>query len=306
MSLITDLLSKVTQTKPRKDVPPGLTNSINTYKKKETNRKRAIFFSVIVIASLVSGFATIYVVKLLLGANAAQVRTGHIVAAPAPAPTPETPAAAVAPETRAPATHTATAKDAGPARLRAPEPRNSPAEGRASPAPATQKSAAKPSGEAESPDAMRHYYMALDFEKEGNYIKAVDEYAAALAIEPHNFRLMNKVGGLYMRMMMWEEAAGYLEGSVGENGRYVPALINRGIVYAEMDRFEAAESSLKEALSIEPASRLALFNIALLYEKRSMPKEAKEHYMKLKQLGDPQGAAGVERLETASPAAGGD
>ena len=151
---------------------------------------------------------------------------------------------------------------------------------------------------------MRHYYMALDFEKEGNHIKAIDEYTAALAIEPENFRLMNKVGGLYMRMRMWKEAAGYLEGSVGENGRYVPALINRGIVYAEMDRFEEAERSLKKALSLEPASRLALFNIALLYEKRSMPEEAKEPYMKLKQFGDTQGFAGVERLEMASPPAG--
>ena len=306
MSLITDLLSKVTQTRPRKDVPPGLTNSINTYKKRETKRKRVIFFSVIIIASLTSGFAAIYGVKLLLGTDGAEVRTGHTVATPAPAPAPAPPATAIVPETTALAAHTAAVKRTSSPAGAPPAPSSATAVKKATPAPAAQKSMAEPSGEAENPDAMRHYYMALDFEKEENYIKAANEYIAALAIEPHNFRLMNKVGGLYMQMRMWEEATGYLEGSVGENGRYVPALINRGIVYAEMKRFEDAGRSLEEALALEPANRLALFNIALLYEKRSMPDEAKEHYMKLKRFGDPQGAAGMERLGMAAPGAASD
>lgn len=300
MSLITDLLSKVTQTKPRKDVPPGLTNSINTYKKRETNRKRAIFFSVIIIASLVSGFATIYGVKLLLGTDAGVVRVERAQAAPAPTPA----ATAAVQEAIAMPAHTAVTKEPGSPVPARPAPSSAPAVKKTSPAPAEQKSITKPSGGIAGSDAMRHYYMALDFEKEGNYIKAIDEYTSALAIEPRNYRLMNKVGGLYMQMRMWKEAARYLEGSVGENGRYVPALINSGIAYAEMKRFEEAARSLEKALSLEPASKLALFNIALLYEKQSMFDEAREHYMKLKQLGDPHGSAGVDRLEMASPPAG--
>jgi len=297
MSLITDLLSKVTQTKPRKDVPPGLTNSINTYKQRETNRKRAIFFSVIIVASLVSGFATIYGVKLLLGTDAGGVRVERTQAAPAPAPAPA--ATATVKETIAAPARTAVA-------IETVSPAPSPAQAvkKTPPAPVAQKGAAQPSGGVAGSDAMRHYYMALDFEKEGNYIKAIDEYTSALAIEPRNYRLMNKVGGLYMQMRMWKEAARYLEGSVGENAAYVPALINSGIAYAEMGRFEEAARSLEKALLLEPASKLALFNIALLYEKQSMFEEAREHYMKLKQLGDPQGFAGVERMEMASPPAG--
>lgn len=297
MSLITDLLSKVTQTKPRKDVPPGLTNSINTFKKRETNRKRAILFSVVVIAALVAGFATVYAAKLLLGSGAGEVRLDSArPVAEAPA-MPEVPAVeeAEAPATQAQAPRTAQAKKPAAAK------RPAPAEKQASTAPAAPKPAG-PSGEPGNSEALRHYYTALDFEREGNLTKAIGQYTRALAIEPRNFRLMNKVGGLYMQMKMWKEAGGYLEDSVAENGRYVPALINMGTVYAELGRFEEAERSLKEALSLEPSNSLALFNIALLYEKQEMPEKARENYMKLKQFGEKQGVAGIERLDRNSPA----
>jgi len=302
MSLIAELLSKATQTRPRKDVPPGLTNSIKNYKSRERNRKRSIIFLVVISCALVSGFAAVYAARLLLSTGPVQVRPGHTMARLATPPSLQPIAVGKqTPQAQIPTTPPTT-KDT--ARKTAP----APARGAKHTASRTakKKSVAKPVDKPSESEALRHYYTAADYEREGDRLKAIDEYTAALALQPGNFRLLNKVGGLYMQLGMLEEAARYIEESIARNKRYTPALINRGILYAEMGRFEQAAGSLEAALALEPANTLALFNIALLYEKRSMPDKARAHYMKLKKLGDPQGEAGLRRLEVAAPAGASD
>ncbi|MDP2688942.1 MAG: hypothetical protein Q8P48_02405 [Deltaproteobacteria bacterium] len=309
MSLIADLLSKVKQAdRPGKDVPPGLTNSINAYKKKETGRRRAVLFAVVALAALISGFAAVYIVKLVSGGPASEVRTPsetrvdnnaesaaarEDTAAPSaskiPAPAPQKVSAAHREREARP--RAANPKKAG---------RSEGGKG-ADAAVTGTLDGLEGKGKQEAPDAAKHYYSALDYEKRGEVLKAVESYGEALKIEPRNYRLMNKIASLFMEMGMWEEAEGYLARSVGIKGDYAPALINTGIVSANLGRLQEAEGYLSRALAIEPLNRLALFNAALLYEKRGMRKEAKKYYLKLKQLGDPQGAGGLERIEGKTP-----
>ncbi|MFQ5736707.1 MAG: tetratricopeptide repeat protein [Thermodesulfobacteriota bacterium] len=318
MSLITDLLSKVSQTEPRKDVPPGLTNSINAYKKKERTRARALLISFVAVAALVCGIATIYALRLFVGTRGGEVRPSGAAqemaaqdrVAAAPVAVPAAVATPPAQETRQarkrPSPAKRARKKAGsrpPARVKG----GSKGAGTAPVAALTGGTLAGstltgstldgpgPAGQA-SPEAMQHYYEALDYEKQGELGRAAQSYSKALRLEPRNYRLMNKIASIYMEMGMWEEAAASLGASVRTNDGYVPALINTGIVYAELGRFKVAEAALKKALSIEPYNGLALFNTALLYERQAMPEEAAVYYKKLQQTGDPLGEQGLERI----------
>jgi tetratricopeptide (TPR) repeat protein len=295
MSLITDLLSKLKQTGPRKDAPPGLTNSINAYKKRETKRKRAVVLTAVIFAALLSGFTTIYVIKLVLGGPAGDISlatdSGYegTMSKSGDVPKIVTSKQSLETKTLAPSPPPEKAQPSGV------KPAVRATLGKTDAAPTAEVGGSK------SIDAAQLYYKALDYEKAGNILKAVGSYSEALKLEPLNYRLMNKIASLFIEMRMWEEASSYLDTSVRLNGEYAPALINFGIVKAELGRFKEAEGYLSRALDIEPLNRLPLFNMALLYEKQGMLKEAGDYYRRLKRLSDPQGKKGLKRIEGRHP-----
>lgn len=306
MSLVSDLLSRVKQTGPRKDVPPGLTSSINAYKKKETYKKRTVFFAVVILASVLSGFASIYALRTLLG-DGGEVRT----TGPRYERTAER-RAAVQESAAKPARQPAKVEELATPEKTFPDARKIQAglkEIEKIPDKETRKSAdkagaddaavhapAKKDGRIDARDTAQLYYEALEHEKAGETLKAIGAYREALGSEPGNYRLMNKIASLFMDMKMWEEAGAHLRDAVSTKADYVPVLINSGIVNAETDRFDEAEGHLSKALSIEPLNRLALFNMALLCERRGRTEEANGYYRKLEQLGFPEGKKGLERM----------
>ena len=141
------------------------------------------------------------------------------------------------------------------------------------------------------------FYFARNHEKSGNLPGAVESYRKVLEIDPGNYRTMNNIAALLIRMNLWEESLGYLQNSIQLNDHYVPALINLGIVHARNGNSSEAERALLKALSLEEQNRSALFNIAALYENEGYYDKARGYYQRLQTLGESEGINGMKRLD---------
>jgi len=141
------------------------------------------------------------------------------------------------------------------------------------------------------------FYFARNHEKSGNLPGAVESYRKVLEIDPGNYRTMNNIAALLIRMNLWEESLGYLQSSIQLNDHYVPALINLGIVHARNGNSSEAERALLKAVSLEEQNRSALFNIAVLYENEGSYDRARGYYQRLQTLGESEGINGMKRLD---------
>ena len=141
------------------------------------------------------------------------------------------------------------------------------------------------------------FYLARDDEQSGNLPGAIESYRKILEIDPGNYRTMNNLAALLIRMNLWEESLGYLQSSIKLNDHYVPALINLGIVHARNGNSSEAERALLRAISLDDQNRSALFNIAVLYENEGSYDRALGYYQRLQTLGESEGIRGIKRLE---------
>lgn len=140
-------------------------------------------------------------------------------------------------------------------------------------------------------------YLARNYEQSGDFSKAVESYKKVLQIDPQNYKAMNKIAALFIKMNLWNESLGYLKNSLKLKDNYVPSLINLGIVYAKTGKDSEAERSFLRAISLDEDNHSAIFNIAVLYENQGAYDKALGYYKKLKNLGDKEGINGLQRLE---------
>ena len=50
------------------------------------------------------------------------------------------------------------------------------------------------------------FYLARNYEMSGELLKAVETYSKALQIDPGNYKTMNNISALMIRLDMWDES----------------------------------------------------------------------------------------------------
>jgi tetratricopeptide (TPR) repeat protein len=343
MGYLTNLLSKIKQTEPEKKTPPGLRDTITSLKKKDAGKRRIVFLSIFLVASLSLGLATAYFMDYLNRDPGRHTETS----VPEPMLSSEESLDSSKPisdQQRTPLSvpvrldntglssespGNRTSSDKGPkkeitivkqlqvkeiAPETGPEPDNTQnvLYGEETDLGQVKNDVRKTDpGEEHSEDVVHDeennkeieeqithfFYLARNYEQSGDLSRAVEHYKKVLQIDPQNYRTMNNIAALFIKMNLWEESLDYLQDSFKLKNNYVPTLINLGIVYAKKERTSEAESSLLKAISLEEENRAALFNIAVLYENQGAYDRAREYYQRLKILGKSEGMEGLRRLE---------
>ncbi|MBI5588108.1 MAG: tetratricopeptide repeat protein [Deltaproteobacteria bacterium] len=306
MSHLTDLLSKIKQADQKKEVPPGLSESISSIRRREPGKRRIVFFVVLISAALVLGLAASYLTDHLKGGPSESPSSSGPSASAQP---PLQPQEALFDKEAAKKSESRTARDNSVTPDVEKKTRTEKSAPLSEPAPSTPRKAALSSdgslkesyeertdGKDSTEEKTGLFYRARSYELNGDLPKAVQTYEKVIEMEPLNYRAMNNIASLYIRMDRTKEALGYLEGSVRLKGDYVPALINLGIIQAKAGKAAEAESSFLKALSFDGSNRAALFNIAVLYENALRYDKAREYYRKLELLGDTEGTNGLKRL----------
>ncbi|MEN2994390.1 MAG: tetratricopeptide repeat protein [Thermodesulfovibrio sp.] len=140
-------------------------------------------------------------------------------------------------------------------------------------------------------------YRAQDLEARGKYGEAISEYKEYLKITgKRDSKVLNKIATLYLLVGNLKEAFYYAEMALQESPDSVAVLINYGVINAKMGNLTKAEECFKKVISIFPENKTALYNLALLKEKKREYKEALTLYEKLYHLGDPQASEAIERV----------
>jgi thioredoxin-like negative regulator of GroEL len=344
MSILSDLLSKIRQPLPSKEVPPGLRSTVSAIKKKESNKRRIVIIIALSVLAVSSGFVLVYLTEVYLKGGVKQTAyqrgiTGGPVAQqaiPSPSVSDKGPK-----EERRQATDNKQVAD----RRRQNgektvnnginEKRSSPEtiRSRSQPGPSTrtpmkvtpsslqpveghdkketilgipeggqpvqqegQKVTTKAERLHDTSEKDLYLYMARAYESKRDYTNALLSYKKVLGIEHGNYRVMNNIASILIKLNLYDEAKTYLQKALDLRADYVPAIINTGIVFAKNGETKDAENILLRALMIEPDNRDALFNLAILYEKRGSFEKARQYYSQLKQIGDPRGESGLERI----------
>lgn len=311
MSHISDLLSKIKQADQKKGVPPGLTAAIGSSKRRSSGRRRAVLLASSVAFAIALGIFTLYVAVSLKDKQGLP---------PAPAGQPAlTPGAAVKDKPESLVVKPGSASSVSQKKINTPSAQAalkaaSVIEEKAPAAADAGSSAYEPHAGVETPakdaykpsedealgsiaDKVAHeLYLASNYERVGDDASAIASYRKALQLEPGNYKAMNNIASILLKAGSIAEAVPYLKDALRARVSYVPALVNMGIALARGGAADEAETHFSKALSIEPANEAALLNMAVLYENSGRKELAREYYGRLRSLGYPQGAPGLNRL----------
>lgn len=313
MSLLADLLSKIKPLSGKGDVPPGLRQTVSDYSRKETIKKKIVILSLLFVLAVAGGVVTVYVMdyaKTSALKTAGRRTTAGNKAAPAAPPSsqpmgkPETgseiPAApAQKPETAAPAPapeHKPAARVPGKLFAK----RHVTGKKAASKIQDSGKDTAKrqeaPQKPVDNTQEDIYLYTARTHESRKEYAEALLNYRKALEIEPKNYIIMNNISSMLLFLNSYAEAMSYSRSALNMRNDYVPSLINLGIANIQTSNLAEGESYLLKALSLEPANRYVLLNLAILYEKKGDNNRAYDYFRKLSEKDDLQGYLGAARI----------
>ena len=321
MSLITDLLSRVRQPDPKRDIPPILRDSVLEETARRKARKR-LLIPVIVLFGVVLGFGAISLWESLLTPLMVSRITEHTtpevqhirqvavplppqsrseVAQPAQSPTgPQAVYTAVERKPKSkPVRHTreksvtksseqdAISVSAG--ALKEVERKKT-----------SRMNGLKPEAELEKniskQDRDLYLYMARTFEMEKNYHQALSNYKKVLVIEPDNYVVMNNISCALIHLGSYEEAIEYAKRALSLRRDYLPSLINLGAAYGQLGKYHESEGYLLRALSMESKNRVILLNLGLIYEKMGALDKAGKYFVSLSETGEVEGHMGLARI----------
>lgn len=130
-----------------------------------------------------------------------------------------------------------------------------------------------------SPEKRADIFMARKM-----YREATETYRTAIAAQPDNARLHNKLGISYHHQMLFDEAErSYARASKVDEG-YAQAINNLGTIYYAQHKYRKAQKTYQKALKITPASASILSNLGTAFFMRKKYEKASEAYFQALQL----------------------
>ncbi|MBC8414522.1 MAG: tetratricopeptide repeat protein [Nitrospira sp.] len=326
MSLLADMLSKVKQSEPKREVPPNLKSIVEGAKKEPSSKRKYIILSLVLGVVIIGGFALTYVVSQLAGSNESNITVADSSFDSDDQVLPDVPvgpsAEAVSDNVIPPAEKIIEPLPLPAAEIASPNETNIkkvelkklPEQVLIEEAPvitvsddsgdielAGQEKKALPAVK-ESAEVLAALqkdtllYSARESEKRGQYAEALASYKKLLEITGGDIAALNNVAFIYLTLGLPEQAAAYARKALEIKPDHVPSLINMGISLARAGQTEEAEKMLLQAAAAEPENEHALMNLSLLYEGQDRRQEASKYYTTLIALGNVRGSLGMARI----------
>ncbi len=132
------------------------------------------------------------------------------------------------------------------------------------------------SGEGDSPgeDAIDHFNLGVYHQKQGDTLKAIEEYKYVLKSDPDNAEAHNNLGVIYKEQNDLDKAVEHYQFVVRTNPGMDEAHNNLGIIYyLRGDQMEAAQEYLK-ALELNPNNLMSRINLGLIYKEQGLKLKA--------------------------------
>ena len=308
MSLLADLLSKIKQPQPKREVPPNLQSIVKSSALKSASRRKTYIIFGMVISFILAGIFAVYVINSITETSDIGVIQPSLTAEPVESPENQAGSVKAIKKTDDRQSGQEIGVPARPAKIIKKKIRAK----KQSPAPPVSDNAAVTSSAKDYDDvpamaieetkeidiAARDalLYKAREFEMKQDYSSAIATYKEVLEIDSANVMVLNNIAFIYLKLGIEQESIQYALMAEEHDLNYTPALINLGIAYAKSGNVTAAEYYLDRAFTLEPDNKSALLNLALLNERNQNYSGAAGYFTKLIKLGDATGTLGLARV----------
>ncbi len=122
------------------------------------------------------------------------------------------------------------------------------------------------------------------YDKLSRYPEAIEEFQAALKLDPNYVFALNNLGNIYGKMNYFSKAIPYFKKVISIKERYAPAHYNLARAYQSTNQNEKALIHYRKAIDIIPHFEQAIYNYALLAIQIKKPKIAVEYFYKFIEL----------------------
>ncbi len=140
--------------------------------------------------------------------------------------------------------------------------------------------------------------IALTYERDKQWDKAISLYSSLLAVNPNNFTANYRIGIISATIQNMDNAFKYLNNAMRMNPNNPEVLYQLGILLVSQGKYAEALNYLLSAHQMNMATASLFFNIGLCYESLKNTEEAKRYYEKAKLLdpNDPSIQSSLERF----------
>ncbi|XP_026324290.1 transmembrane and TPR repeat-containing protein 4-like [Hyposmocoma kahamanoa] len=127
-------------------------------------------------------------------------------------------------------------------------------------------------------NAKVRYNVAKVADASHNTEWAMEEYKAAIRLNPNYYQAMNNIANLLKNQKQYTEAEDYLKSAVRLKRDFPAAWMNLGIVLANVRRYDEALDAYKTAMEYRKKYPDCLYNLGNLYLEMNMTKDAMESW----------------------------
>jgi len=151
-----------------------------------------------------------------------------------------------------------------------------------------QEASAKPigiGGEGRGSPAMTgeihtQFNLGVAYYSQREYLKAIQAYQRVIELDPTYGEAYNNQGIIYQEVGDFDRAFQAYQKSIEVNPRYEKAYNNLGILLLLKDRYEESREAFQKALAINSSNIESHVNLGVLFKKQGQFDKAVEHYQK--------------------------
>lgn len=150
-----------------------------------------------------------------------------------------------------------------------------------------------------NPDYARAYnILGIIYTAENNFTLAEEHFKAAITKDASYTKAYYNLASFYQAQERLPEAVAYYQKAIKLDGGLIEAYLNLGIVYSSLNEHKKAQGCYKQAVGIAPQNPDACYYLGLSYFMLDNFSQAKEYLIKAKELYRQQGdRAGIEKTD---------
>ncbi len=119
-------------------------------------------------------------------------------------------------------------------------------------------------------NAVDHFNQGVNYQKQGDAIKAIEEYENVLKSNPDNAEVHNNLGAIYKEQDNLDKALEHYQYVITLNPGMDEVHNNLGVIYYLRGDHEDAVEEYRKALELNPDNLMCLVNLGLVYKAQGM------------------------------------
>lgn len=136
-----------------------------------------------------------------------------------------------------------------------------------------------------APKIVRPYNnLGEAYDKLGNYSSAIDEFKAALSLNPNYVFALSNLGNIYGKLKNFQESVKYFQKAIAIKPDYAPANYNLGKALHVLDKPQQARGYYQKAVEANSYFVEAIFNLAHIETELGLYDDSIKNYIKFIEL----------------------